>query len=259
MVFAPRAKHNYRARLCPPDAHGSYSNLGGPPGSGCRLASRTSLIGKFFGGLGVLLVAVIATGCAAPQFTYVSDSGAHAYFKVPFGWHRISDVSLAAQFKNPGNALGKAVGTWDIAFDADQVPAAVHLFSPKAKQPFAFAFVTPLSAAANRTLSDNGLRDVLLPVTSASRAQAAQTSFPLTHFKLLRDIVLTPGQGVHGVWDTYNYTYPGGITDTFDQVALTNSSRTQLYVLMVHCVATCYSHNRNQVDTIMSSFTVRSP
>jgi len=27
----------------------------------------------------------------------------------------------------------------------------------------------------------------------------------------------------------------------------------------VHCVATCYSHNRDQIDTIMSSFTVRSP
>jgi hypothetical protein len=226
----------------PPDAHGSYSNLGGPPGSGCRLASKTSRIGKVFGGLGVLLVAVIATGCAAPQFTYVSDSGANTYFKVPFGWHKISDVSLAAQFKTPGSALGRAAGTWDIAFDADQAPAAVHLFSPNAKQPFAFAFVTPLSA------------------TSASRAaQAAQGSFPLTHFKLLRDIVLTPGQGVHGVWDTYDYTYPGGIAETFDQVALTNSSSTQLYVLMVHCIATCYSQNRDQLDTIVSSFTVRSP
>jgi hypothetical protein len=218
------------------------------------LASKTSLIGKFFGGLGVLLVAVTAAGCAAPQFTYVADSGASTYFKVPFGWHRISDVSLAAQFKTPG-ALGKAAGTWDIAFDADQAPAAVHLFSPNAKQPFAFAFVTPLS----RTLSYNGLRDVLLPVTSASRAQATASSFPLTHFKLLRDIVLAPGQGVHGVWDTYDYTYPGGITDTFDQVALTNSHSTQLYVLMVHCVSTCYSHNRDQLATIMSSFTVRSP
>jgi hypothetical protein len=223
------------------------------------LASKTSRIGKVFGGLGVLLVAVIATGCAAPQFTYVSDSGANAYFKVPFGWHRISDVSLAAQFKSPGSALGKAAGTWDIAFDADQAPAAVHLFSPNAKQPFAFAFVTPLSATASNAMSNNGLRDVLLPVTLASRAQAAQSSFPLTHFKLLRDTVVTPGQGVHGVWDTYDYTYPGGITDTFDQVALTNSNRTQLYVLMVHCIATCYTHSRHQLDTIMSSFTVRSP
>ena len=226
------------------------------------MASKTSRIGKVFGGLGVLLVAVIATGCAAPQFTYVSDSGANTYFKVPFGWHRISDVSLAAQFKTPGRGLGQAAGTWDIAFDADQAPTAVHLFSPNAKQPFAFAFVTPLSATATTALRRspyNGLRDVLLPVTSTSRAQAVQSSFPLTHFKLLRDIVLTPGQGVHGVWDTYDYTYPGGITDTFDQVALTNSHSTQLYVLMVHCVSTCYSHNRNQVDTIMSSFTVRSP
>jgi hypothetical protein len=210
----------------------------------------------------VLLVAVIATGCAAPQFTYVSDSGANTYFKVPFGWHRISDGSLAAQFKTKGTTLGRVAGTWDIAFDADQAPTAGHLFSPNAKQPFAFAFVTPLSATATTALRRspyNGLRDVLLPVTAAYRAQMAQGSFPLTHFKLLRDIVLTPGQGVHGVWDTYNYTYPGGITDTFDQVALTNSNSTQLYVLMLHCIATCYTHNRDQLDTIVSSFTVRSP
>ena len=223
------------------------------------MASKTSRIGRFFGGLGVLLVAVVATGCAAPQFTYVSDSAANAYFKVPFGWHRISDVSLAAQFKSPGSALGQA-GTWDVAYDAATAPAAVHLFSPAAKEPFAFAFVTPLNAAASNALSYNSLRDVLLPVTPAARAQAAQSSgFPLTHFKLLRDTVLAPGQGVHGVWDTFDYTYPGGITDTFDQVALTNATSTQLYVLMVHCVSTCYSHNRDQFDTIMSSFTVRSP
>jgi hypothetical protein len=224
------------------------------------LASKTSRIGKVFGGLGVLLVAaVVATGCAAPQFTYVSDSGANAYFKVPFGWHKISDVSLAAQFKTPGSTLGQATGIWDVAYDADKAPAAVHLFSPNATQPFAFALVTPLSSTASNALSYNGLRDVLLPVTSAARTQATQGSFPLTHFKLLRDTVITPGQGVHGVWDTYDYTYPGGIVDTFDQVALTNSDNTQLYVLMVHCIATCFSQNRNQLDTIMSSFTVRSP
>jgi hypothetical protein len=223
------------------------------------LASRTSRFGKFFGGLGGLLVAILATGCAAPQFTYVSDTGANAYFKVPYGWHRISDVSLAAQLKTPGSSLGQATGTWEVAYDADNVPAAIHLFSPNAKQPFAFALVTPLSSTASNSMSYNGLRDVLLPVTSAARSQATQSSFPLTHFKLLRDSVVTPGQGVHGVWDTYDYTYPGGTVDTFDQVALTNSNSTQLYVLLVHCIATCYTHNRAQLDTIMSSFTVRSP
>lgn len=223
------------------------------------MASKTSRFGKVLGGLGVLLAVGAAAGCAAPQFTYVADSSASTYFKVPYGWHRISDVSLAAQFKTPGSALGQN-GTWDIAYDAATAPTAVHLFSPNATEPFAFSFVAPLNSSASQTLSDNGLRDVLLPVTSAARLAAAQGgSFPLTHFRLLRDKVINPGSGVHGVWDTYSYTYPGGTTDTFDQVALTNSAKSQLYVLMVHCIATCYTQNRDQIDTIVSSFTVRSP
>jgi hypothetical protein len=223
------------------------------------LASKTSRLGKVLGGLGVLLAAGAAAGCAAPQFTYIADSSANAYFKVPYGWHRISDVSLAAQFKTPGSALGQN-GIWDIAYDAAPAPTAVHLFSPNATKPFAFAFVTPLSSSASQSMSDDRLRDVLLPVTAASRlAEAQGGSFPLTHFRLLRDQVIKPGPQVHGVWDTYSYTYPGGTTDTFDQVALTNSDKTQLYVLMVHCVATCYSQNRDQIDTIVSSLTVRSP
>jgi hypothetical protein len=224
------------------------------------LASKTSRFGKFFGGLGVLIVAATAAGCGAPQFTYVSDSSANTFFKVPFGWHRISDVSLAAQFKSPGSAPGQAAGTWDIAYDAADAPAAVHLFSPKATKPFVFAFVIPLNPAASRSLSNDGLRDVLLPVTMAGRLAAEQSSaFPLTHFHLLRDAVVEPGQGVHGVSDTFEYTYPGGITDTFGKVALTNSDKSRLYVLMVHCRAVCYSENRDQIETIMSSFTVRSP
>jgi hypothetical protein len=223
------------------------------------LASKTSRIGKVFGGLGILLVAGMAAGCAAPQFTYVADSSANTYFKVPYSWHRISDVSLAAQFKSLGSTLGQS-GTWDIAYDAAPAPTAVHLFSPNATKPFAFAFVAPLNPSASQLLSTDGLRDVLLPVTSAGRLAAAQGgTFPLTHFRLLRDMLIKPGQGVHGVADTFEYTYPGGITDTFGKVVLTNVHSTQLYVLIVHCISTCYSQNRGQIDTIVSSFTVRSP
>jgi len=222
------------------------------------LVRKTSRIGKVFGGLGVLLVAGAAVGCAAPEFTYVADSSASTFFKVPYGWHRISDVSLAAQFKTRGSAPGQN-GGWDVAYDAAPAPDAAHLFSPDTAKPFAFAFVAPVSRSASQSLSYDGLRDILLPVTSAARAAAAQGNFPLTHFRLLRDSVMKPGSGVHGVWETYSYTYPGGTTDTFGQVALTNKDSTQLYVLMVHCRATCYSRNRDQIDTIMSSFTVRSP
>jgi hypothetical protein len=70
--------------------------------------------------------------------------------------------------------------------------------------------------------------------------------------------VLTPGQGVHGVRVTFNYTFPNGSTDTFDQVAFTNSDDTEVYLLVLHCLATCYQHNHNDIDTVMTSFTVRS-
>ena len=223
------------------------------------MASKTSRFGTVLGGLGVLLAVVTAAGCAAPQCTYFADSSANTYFKVPYSWHRISDVSLAAQFKTPGSSLGQN-GTWDIAYDAAPAPTAVHLFSPDARKPFAFAFVAPIPPSASQTLSDSGLRDVLLPVTSTARlAEEQGGNFPLTHFHLLRDKLIKPGQGVHGVADTFEYTYPGGIADTFGKVVLTNAHSTLLYVLIVHCISTCYSQNRAQLDTIMSSFTVRSP
>ena len=223
------------------------------------MARKASRIGKVLGGLGALALAIAATGCAAPQFTYVADGSANTYFKVPYGWHKISDSSLAAQFKTPGSVFGQQSGMWDVAYDAAASPTATDLFSPTATQPFAFAFVAPLSATGSNAMSYNGLRDVMLPVTVQARQAAAKSKFPLTGFHLLRDVVLQPSQGIHGVWETFDYTYPGGITDTFDQVALTNADSTQIYVLEMHCLAACYSQNRSEFNTIMSSFTVRSP
>ena len=58
---------------------------------------------------------------------------------------------------------------------------------------------------------------------------------------MLRDATVTLGQGVHGVRVTFQYTYPGVGTNTFDQVALTNADDTEVYLLLVHCLAACYS------------------
>ena len=48
------------------------------------LISRGRLIG-----VGMTLLALLVTGCAAPQFTYVTNSSQHTYFKVPDGWSQI--------------------------------------------------------------------------------------------------------------------------------------------------------------------------
>jgi hypothetical protein len=52
------------------------------------------------GGLVFLLISVVALGlsaCGAPSYTYVADSSAQTYYKVPYGWHQISQQSLNAR------------------------------------------------------------------------------------------------------------------------------------------------------------------
>lgn len=214
------------------------------------LASRTLLrVGRGLAGLSALLVAV--AGCGAPQFTYVANSSADTYFKVPYGWHAIDRGALAKE-------LGSSSSAWSVAYDAGSAPSAAHAFSFGISQPFVFALVGQLSSTESNQISYNGLRDFVFPVTSAARQTATKDSYPLTNFQLISDSLLNPGQGIHGVRDVFSYTYPDGSIDTFDQVAYLNANSTKVYVLMIHCQRSCYSKNVNEINQVMTSFTVRS-
>ena len=208
-------------------------------------------------GLWLVLIVVIVSACGAPQFTYVASSDSHAFFKVPGGWHKISDSALAHALRG-GSGSTEPVGVWAAGYDGSTAPSAAHVFGAVTPQPFAFALVEPLSSSASSSMSYNQLRDIFLPVTSASRQNAAQSGFPLTKFHLLRNSLLTQGQGVHGVRVTFDYTFPDGSTDTFDQVAFTNADNTEIYLLVLHCTATCYRQHHSEIDIVMQSFTIRS-
>ena len=212
---------------------------------------------KVLAGLWLVLTVIMVSACGAPEFTYVANSDQHAYFKVPAGWHKISDSALAAALRGGGSATTPA-GVWSAGYDGSTAPSASHVFGSVVPQPFAFALVEPLNSTASNEMSYNQLRDIFLPVTSTTRQNAAKSGFPLTGFQLLRNTVLTPGQGVHGVRVTFDYTFPDGSTDTFDQVAFTNSDDTEIYLLVLHCLASCYQRNHGEIDTVMNSFTVRS-
>ncbi len=212
------------------------------------------------GGLTLLVVAVLSTvgltGCAAPQYTYVADSAAGTYYKVPYNWHQISQKSLDAALAAAG---GSGAGVWSTAFDAGSSPSATHFLAADVSEPFVFSEVGQLSSTVSNELSYNMLRDFMLPVTSSTRQEDEQEGFPLTNFKQLRDETITASQGVHGVRETFQYTFPGGISDTFDEDVLTNADQTIVYFLMVHCTNACYTQNQSDINAIMSSFTVGSP
>jgi hypothetical protein len=221
------------------------------------LASKAHRIAKGLVGGCALLLGVALSGCAAPQYTYVGNSSANTYFKVPYGWHKISDSALSSELRA---AYGSPAGGWTVAYEAGAKPTAGDFLSFSTPQPFVFAEVGQLTSTESNQLSYDSLRDSFLPVTSTARqAATAQGSFPLTNFKQLRDQVLTYSQGVHGVRETFDYTYPGGVTDTFDEVALTNADQTTVYLLVLHCTTSCYSSDLSEINDVMSSFTIWSP
>jgi hypothetical protein len=215
------------------------------------------------GGLaGVLAAAValvlLASGCAAPRFTYVTNTTAHTYFKVPTDWSKIDSGALA-QVLSGGNPNPPPPSQWTVGYDGSTVPTPIDALNSRTTRPFAYAIVEPVNQATTNVLSYNVLRNFLLPVTSDARQNAVKVGFRLTNFHLLRDAMIDIGHGVHGVREIYDYTYPDGSTDTFDQIALTNADSTEVYVLLVHCLDTCYSDDLSEINTVMTSFTVRSP
>jgi hypothetical protein len=212
------------------------------------------------GGFAFLLMGALATvglsACGSPAYTYVADSSASTYYKVPSEWHQISQKDLDAALQAAG---GSSDGVWSTAFDAGTAPSGSNFLAPSIDKPFVFAEVGTLSPTVSNELSYNTLRDFMLPVTSAAQQQDAASGFPLTDFKQLRDQTITAKQGVHGVRETFQYTFPGGTADTFDEDVLTNADQTVVYFLLVHCTNSCYSQNQNNINTVMSSFTVGSP
>jgi len=184
----------------------------------------------------------------------VANSGANTYFKVPYAWHKISDSSLSSELKS---ATGGSGGAWTVAYEAGHTPKAGDFLSFGTAHPFVFAEVGHLNSTASNELSYDTLRDFFLPVTTTARQNATAQGFPLTSFKQIRDQTLTLSQGVHGVRETFDYSYAGG-TDTWDEIALTNAVQTVVYLLVLHCTASCYSNDQTDISNVMSSFTIRS-
>jgi hypothetical protein len=220
------------------------------------LASKAHRVAKGLVGGCALLLGVTLTGCAAPQYTYVANTSDSTYFKVPNGWHKIGASALSSELQAETGSSG---GGWTVAYEAGRKPTAGDFLSFGTDEPFVFAEVGQLSSSASAELSYDTLRDFFLPVTSTARQNAAAEGFPLTNFKQLRDQTLTLAQGVHGVRETYDYTMTGGITDTFDEIALTNADQTVVYLLVLHCTTSCYSNDQIEINDVMSSFTIGSP
>jgi hypothetical protein len=198
-----------------------------------------------------LLLGISLSGCAASQYTDVSNVGAGIGFKVPRDWQELSAQALARELKTETGGSG---GAWIVAYEANQKPRAADFLAFTPAQPFVFAEAGTLTSTASRELSTDTLRDFFLPVTSAARQNAGTQGFPLTGFRQIRDRPLALGHGVRGVRETFDYTYAGR-ADTFDIDTLTDAGHTVVFVLVIHCTTTCYARYQTEIAHVMSSVT----
>jgi hypothetical protein len=202
-----------------------------------------------------LLAAVAVASCGPPSYTYVTNSADGTYFKVPRSWHPIDQATL--QKALGGDQAGGDESAWMVAYDAADSPSPSHLVDADTGRPIVYATVRRLAPQVRGQVSLDTLRDMLLPVTSAARANRNPQTSVFTDFGLIDEQVLTPGSGIRGVHAVYRYRVQGGPPQTFDQTAYVNDDASKVYLLLVRCSATCYEQRRDEINDVVSSFTVR--
>ncbi len=223
-----------------------------------RQLRRTAIATAFAAAAAALTVTLLA-GCAAPAYTYAADMHDHAYFKVPSNWEQVDPRSLAdAQLVLLSrSAAGPAGGNfaWSRAYAATLDPPPSALLTGSGA-PVVYASVQNLRVSLRGALSFDQMRDLLFPVTSADRQEAAAAGDKLTGFDLVYSNTITTTDGVRGINELYEYDI-NGQPDAFDQTVLTNSATTKLYLLLVQCYQSCFLSHEAQIKQVVDSFTVR--
>ncbi len=212
-------------------------------------------------------VAILATGaalallagCGAPSYTYAADDADHAYFKVPASWQQVSP-SKVTEVQNAllsNSAAGAAGGllTWSRAYAETPAPTLTSLLTGS-QTPVVYASVQTIRDSLRASLSFDYMRDLLFPVTTEAREEAAAEGERLAGFNLVFSNEITAAGGVRGINELFEYNI-NGQPDAFDQTVYTNSETTKLYLLLVQCYQACFASHSAQIKAVVSSFTVR--
>ncbi|MFC4009834.1 hypothetical protein ACFOY2_21575 [Nonomuraea purpurea] len=214
-------------------------------------------------GLIALMVAVVTlSACVGqPEFTYVRDKAGTTYFKVPSSFTQLNanpiELYLSGEQPNSQAALLRAQRVWSTAFDQSAEPSVNHLLG--SRDPFVYATVHQLTREQRDTVSLNGLRDFVLPVTEETRllylrqSLAAGQAPMFHHFELLGDDVLILDDGARGVRVRFNYQI-GDDVQTFDHTAILDEKGATVSVMLIGCQSLCFRERGAEFDKIAGSF-----
>jgi hypothetical protein len=209
--------------------------------------------------LALIASVLVVAGCGAPEYTYVTNSEDHTYLRIPSTWRALDDDSLLEGMGVDSTADPERAGFWLEGFDADPAaPSVAHLFGPNAPAPTVFVGVQDVPPTMRGQISFDVMRDVWHPVSAPARQRAGQVpASPFSGFELVADEVLTPGDGLRGVHTVYRYRILDGPPQVFDKIVYTNDDASKIYMFYLRCSAECYEQRQQEINGVVSSFTVR--
>jgi hypothetical protein len=215
-----------------------------------RQAARLLPVGAALAALAALLA-----GCSAPEFSYVASSDSTSFVRVPSEWTHFREAAFeAAVYGDDADGQRLAQTSWTVGFDASAQPSTDHVVSMSADAPAIYLTVREL--AGTTTVTDDAMRDLLLPVSEEARVTAATQGSLFPGFELLSDEQVDAGGGAHGVHVRYHYQV-GATLQTFSQKVLVNKDNSRLYALLAHCSQQCFTTHSEALDGVIASFTVR--
>jgi hypothetical protein len=197
-----------------------------------------------------------ASGCSAPDHTYVANRANKTYFKVPASWHEIDAEALKPTAAGASPTPGSD-SEWVVAYDAAQAPSVTHLMARDTPEPIVYVSVRPVPTDASGQVSLDNLRDLVLPVTAPARKAATSASTTFGDFHLVADSVLTPESGLRGIHEVFQYRIGGGPLQTFDETAYTNKEGSKVYLMLLRCSSSCYQARQAELESVTGSFTIQ--
>jgi hypothetical protein len=206
--------------------------------------------------LGAALLALLglfALSACSSGYHYVKNgsNGSGTYFKLPESWRIYDqDAFVKSRHLSPTEAKNAKASSWTVAFDGSSRPTLRHFDAPAPKAPFGIAEVRTLGTQERDSFSLMSMRNYFVPVDDLLQSGVDVQPLRLDDF--------TRGGGFRGQRFTFEFTVPSsGQSVTVDQVAIVDAGTTRIHFLAVSCSSTCYTHEKDTINRVVDSWTVK--
>jgi hypothetical protein len=198
-----------------------------------------------------LAVALLSGACGTLRrsgYQYVRNRTTGTYLKVPSEWTVYDQKAIEAQVGEQQGGLDNTRFPFISVFDAS--PHSQLDFDVFTDRPMGVVRVRELTADERDGVSFATARDELFPLNDA--ASAGQLP--------VQKSVEINQDGAQGQRIVFTYTdEQSGTTSTIDQTTLVDHGKNRLYLLVVGCETKCYEKHHKEIETVVTSLTIKEP